>query len=148
MIVIRDFVVWALMSKVIYINYDLKFINNKFSLWLINILPFFFNFAIFKLLNISYLYEKDNIIYYSEDKKTKLGPILKEIKINDKSIFDKYTNYDNNVPLNLIFNNLKYKVDDDDIIFIKYIKLGKMIENKIEYKKIKFKLKIELLFLK
>ena len=99
-------------------------------------------------MNISYLYEKDNIIYYSENKKTKLGPILKEIKINDESIFDKYANYDNNVPLNLIFNNLKYQVNDDDIIFIKYIKLGKIIENKLEYKKIKFKLKIELLFLK
>lgn len=148
MIFIRDLFVWAFRSKVRYINYDLHFINNKFSLSLLNVLPFFLIFIIFKLFNINYLYEKDNIIYYSEDKKTKLGPILKEIKINDESIFNKYVNYDNNVPLNLILNNLNYEVNDDDIIFIKYIKLGKMIENNLEYKKIKFKLKIELLFLK
>ena len=38
-------------------------------------------------------------------------------------------------------------IDDDSLIYVKCLKIGKFVEKSFKYKNIKYKLKVELLFL-
>ena len=145
---LREFLISSFFSKVKYIDTKYSFFNRKIFLKLLNFFPFILVSKVLLFFEINYLFIKDEIIYYSGKIENRLGPIIKEIKINDLDFTDNFKNYHNNVPIYLIFKDNKININDDDLIFIKYIEIGIQKENKFEYKKIKFKLKIELLFLK
>ena len=143
----RDFIISNLFTKILGINDNNRLIKNSCLLIILNIIPYFIINFIFNLFEIYFLYKKDDIIYYSNKKDTKLGPILLEAQLNNvdiKSVLDKY---DNNVPLHLIFQNENIDITDSSIIKVKYMTLGSMKEKSFNYKNIKFNLKIQLLFL-
>lgn len=143
---IREFLVNNFYSKIIGVEYNDKFYNNKNLLWIINLFFFPLTKSLFKSLNINYLFEKDNIIFYSKENMIKLGPVLFEFIVNNQDIKEIIDKYDNNVPINLIFENENLKVKDSDEIFIKCFSNG-IKSKKFNYKLIKFNLKIQLLFL-
>ena len=143
---IREFLINNFYSKIIGVEYNDKFYNNKNLLWIINLFFFPLTKSFFKSLNINYLFEKDNIIFYSKENKIKLGPVLFEFIVNNQDIKEIIDKYDNNVPINLIFKNENLKVEDSDEIFIKCFSNG-IKSKKFNYKLIKFNLKIQLLFL-
>tara|TARA_B100000161_G_C33297431_1_gene301345 strand:- start:79 stop:489 length:411 start_codon:yes stop_codon:yes gene_type:complete len=121
--------------------------KNSFLIFILNLIPYFLVQKILYLFKINYLYKKDDIIYYSKENQVKLGPILLEALLNDSDIKSLLDNYDNNVPINLIFENENIKINDSDVIKVKYLAIGKMNEKTFKYKSIKYKLKIELLYL-
>lgn len=143
---IREFLINNFYSKIIGVEYNDKFYNNKNLLWIINLFFFPLTKSFFKSLNINYLFEKDNIIFYSKENTIKLGPVLFEFIVNNQDIKEIIDKYDNNVPINLIFKNENLKVEDSDEIFIKCFSNG-IKSKKFNYKLIKFNLKIQLLFL-
>lgn len=146
---IREFFVSYFCVKILGIIKVNKLYQNKILLFILNLFPYIFSYYIMKLLNVYYLYKKDDIIYYSKSNKIKISPLLFDIyilnnlkeKINLKTIFSKY---DNNVPLYLIFLNEKIKINDNDEIKIKFMKSGKILEKSFNFKKIKFNIKIDL----
>ena len=124
--------------------------KSNFPLILISYLPFFISNRILSYFGIKFIYEKDNLIYSSNENQSGISPLISKIilKKNDGDLIDIkeiYSKYGNNVPINIIFSNEEISVNDEDELFIKYFSSGKFIEKSFNYKKIKLYLKIELL---
>ena len=139
---IREFFVRSFQTKILgTINKDYEIDKNSVIIYLINFVPFFISSFIFYLFSISYIYSNDDIIFFSETKKINITPCILDFKIiqKDKEICvkDSISSYFSNVPLKVIFENEKVKVNDEDEIKIKYINSGKFIEKILNYKKIK-----------
>ena len=148
----RDFYISYFYTKIlgiVFYNNNYTLTNSSLSLLLINFMPYFIVKFIFSLLKINYLYQKDEIIYYSKSNKLKLSPVLLGVNIKKDNkvinIKDFYSKYDNNVPLQLIFKNEMFEINDEDEIVLKYLKDGKIIEKSFNYKIVKLYLKIDLL---
>ena len=100
------------------------------------------------MLNLKYIYKRDDIISYSNSSSNKIIPLLlsKNLEKNNNNIDLKeiFSIYENNVPIYIIFKNENIDVDHKDQLYIKYIKQGKICEKKIDFKKIKLYLKNEI----
>ena len=143
----RDIFVSNLCTKILGINNNNNLSKDYCLLIFLNFIPYFITSFFLNLLQVQYLYKKDDIIYYSNENDTVLGPILLEAYLNNNDIKSILDRYDNNVPLNLIFQNENLKVEDGNTIKIKCMTLGKIKEKIFNYKLVKFNLKIQLLFL-
>lgn len=122
--------------------------NNTYMMILVNTMPYLFTFYIMLLLNIKYIYKRDDIISYSNLSSNKIIPLLLSIKLEKNNnmidLKDIFGTYENNVPIYIIFKNENIDVEQEDQLYIKYIKQGKICEKKTDFKKIKLYLKNEL----
>lgn len=139
---LREFFVRSFQTKIIaIIDKDYKIEKNSVIIYLINFIPFFITSFIFYLFSISYIYVRDEIIFYSESNKVNITPCILDFKIIKENeeicVKDSVSAYFSNVPLKVIFENEKVDVSDTDEIKIKYINSGKFIEKILNYKKIK-----------
>ena len=143
---LRDLVISNLFTKIIAINNNNLLFKGYFLMFILNFIPYFIIRLFLNLFKVKYLYKKDDIIYYSEKNEIILGPILLEAKLNDRDIKMLLDKYDNNVPINLIFQNENIDIANSNIK-IKYMTMGNIKEKSFNYENIKFNLKIQLLFL-
>lgn len=143
---LRDLVISNLFTKIIAINNNNLLFKGYLLMFILNIIPYFIIRLFLNLFKVKYLYKKDDIIYYSEKNEIILGPILLEAKLNDRDIKMLLDKYDNNVPINLIFQNENIDITNSNIK-IKYMTMGNIKEKSFNYENIKFNLKIQLLFL-
>jgi hypothetical protein len=128
-ILISNFFVEILAFK---IKNDLYFVDENIK-YIFYTLPFYFIKKICNLFNIEIIYKSDNIYNIHNNYITinLITPIILDIqiitnnnkKINIKDII-KYYNY--NIPLNFLLLNSNF--DDKKIIYLKYMKRGKIIE--------------------
>lgn len=142
---LKEFLCSSIFSKIKLITKKDVIFKNKNGLCLINLIPFFINKSILKFLGFSFLYENDDLTYYSNEINSGLGPLLIEILVDDINIKHIFDNYFNNVPINLIFLDSNYLVEDDSIIKIKIKKIGIEYEKEYIYSDIKSINKFELL---
>ena len=149
---IRNYVINCLYTNILLlVRFDKEYLiyDNYIILFMLNLLPYFIVENLLCIFKINYLYKKDDIIYYSKKIKFKLSPIILAVslKSNNKNtnIKNIYNKYSNNVPLQLLFENEKLLVNDEDTILIKYITSGKICEKSFNYKKNKLNFKIDLL---
>jgi hypothetical protein len=145
---LRDFYVENFTTRILGIVGSNKLHKNSILLMMVNLIPYFFLSHVFRILNYNYIYKTDDLIGFSENNKTTLTPVLlgaKLIKDNEtidiKEIFSKYKN---NVPVYVIFDNEKMNVGNNDKVYLKFIKLGKIQEKEFNLKKIKSSLKLDL----
>ena len=139
---LREFIVRSFQTKIVGIidkNYSIE--KNSIIIFLINFIPFFITSSVLYLFSISYIYVRDDIIFYSESNKTNITPCILDFKVLKENeeicVKDSISSYFSNVPLKVIFENEKVNVNDIDDIKIKYISSGKFIEKILNYKKIK-----------
>ena len=144
---IRDLFVSNLCTKILGVSSNNRLNQDFYLIFFLNFIPYFIIGFFLDLFKIEYLYKKDDIIYYSKENSTVLGPILLEATLNNNSIKSIFDKYDNNVPLNFIFENEGINIEDESTIKIKCMTLGKIKEKIFNYKLVKFNLKIQLLFL-
>ena len=149
---LRDYFVNYIYSNILLlVKFDRKYLvyDNKIILFFINLFPYFVIKRLLLFFNINYLYQKDDLIYYSKHNKFSMSPIILDINLKSngikKNIKTIYNKYGNNVPLQLIFKNENLSIDDEDIILVKYMSSGKISEKSFNYKKIKLYFKIDLL---
>lgn len=145
----RDLYTVNFKTKIIGIVSKDELNNNTYIMNVINIVPYLFTFYIMRLLNIKYIYKRDDIISYFKTNVNKIIPLLLSIKLekNNNIIIDLkdiFSTYENNVPIYIIFKNENIDVEPADQLYIKYIKQGKICEKKTDFKKIKLYLKNEL----
>jgi len=125
-----------------------EFNNNIYIIGLLNIIPYLFTYYIMSMLNLKYIYKRDDIISYSNSSSNKIIPLLLSIHLeknnNNIDLKEIFSIYENNVPIYIIFKNENIDIDHKDQLYIKYIKQGKICEKKIDFKKIKLYLKNEI----
>ena len=119
------------------IDYKKTLINNYYLLLVINFIPIKLILVIFLYCsNIKYIYQINNITFYSEINNFIINPLLKNIYITDiqnskKCVLNKIKPYDNNVPLWIIFNNEKIDFNDNTYIEILFFNSKESIKYKI-----------------
>ena len=146
---IRESFINIFCTKIRVIENKERLIKNTCSIKFLNCIPFCFKKNILNCCNFKYLYEQDEIIYYSIHPNINslqvIGPLLIEIEVNNKDVKEIFDNYYNNVPIRLIFFDSDFEIDDSSSIYIKYKKKGKLYEKKTNFNSVKNLTKIELL---
>lgn len=127
LIVIRDVIVNNFFTKIIGI-YD----ENKESILFPNWLYFFYMFPflsfMLKKYDINYIYNNDNIIYYSQyDNTNDIYPVVSSVNLFDSNnnqinISNIMKGYHLSVPLKIIYLNEKFI---GDYILVKYFSRGR-----------------------
>jgi len=148
---VRDLYTINFKTQIIGIISKNELNNNTSMIYLVNIVPYLFTFYILSLLNVKYIYKRDDIISYSYSSSNKIIPLLLSIKLekynsinNVIDLKDIFKIYENNVPIYIIFKNENIHIVQEDKLYIKYIKQGKICEKKTDFKKIKYYLKSEI----
>ena len=89
----RDIFVSNLCTKILGINNNNKLSKDYCLLIFLNFIPYFIISFFLNLLQVQYLYKKDDIIYYSNENDTVLGPILLEAYLNNNDIIQKKVSF-------------------------------------------------------
>ncbi len=145
---IRESAINMFCTKIKVIEKKDRLVKNSYSICLLNCMPFCLKKGILTCCNMKYLYEQDEIIYYSINKMDSsqvIGPLLIEIEVDNLDVKEIFDNYFNNVPVKLIFFDSDLKVFDSSIIYLKYRKQGKLYEREINFEKVKNLTKIDFL---
>ena len=72
-----------------------EFNNNIYIIGLLNIIPYLFTYYIMSVLNLKYIYKRDDIISYSNSSSNKIIPLLLSIHLEKNN---------NNIDLKEIFS--------------------------------------------
>ena len=142
---IRDFFMKNFMYKLNGIKISNNYINNFFLCSILNFIPFFIMNYTFNLMGVKFLYQVDDIIYYSENNSNELGPVLLNMKTSNNNVTDIVEKYHNNVIVELIFLNENLEIDPLTYFYIKVLSCGTLKEANLVYTNIKKMTKVNML---
>jgi hypothetical protein len=115
-------------------------INNKFVLFFLNNISYYFliNSFILKQLKINYLYKMDSLYFYENylPKNNFIFPIIYNFKLDDVELIDRIKLYDFNVPIKIFFLNENININKYNNIYLKTLKFNKVftVDNVLTFK--------------
>ena len=148
LIQLRNYYISTFNKRILIFEKNKILVDNYYLLFFMNLVyPLGFKY-ILKNLNINYVYELDNLIFFEDNnKQLNIGSIIIDVTVNNEydnfNILDILKKYSLNMPI-YIFAKLE-NINLKDSIRINILKFGKIITKEYILEDIKFKKIIELL---
>ena len=130
----------AFYKNICLLDSNNNIINNKFVLFFLNNISYYFliNSFILKQLKINYLYKMDSLYFYENylPKNNFIFPIIYNFKLDDVELIDRIKLYDFNVPIKIFFLNENININKYNNIYLKTLKFNKVftVDNVLTFK--------------
>ena len=136
---IREFIINNFFISIKSLQINKTIIKNNMFFYLLRLVPFFILKVVFNYFNVKYIYLMDNLYFSNYSNEIKFSPILMSFygytSINEtdklldddkKNLVDSFKKYNSSIPLWFFLEN--EKINNINMLYMKYFSKGKMIE--------------------